>query len=71
MNSAKSWKPTDESKEMDKRAFLMRQGIDVPSYIGFCTCHRADAGVLSFLEKPKQASQKDEASQQPAECWVL
>lgn len=70
-NVPKEWPASLESAEMHKRAYLLGQGMNIDDGIGFCNLHKLDIGVASLFEKPKQSSRKDEAAEQPAECWVI
>lgn len=70
MNKTKDWVETAESQEMNKRIFLIRQGVEVPSALGFCACHGFDTGVASFLESAEKVSNKNKADVQPKECWL-
>ena len=36
-NTAKDWPMTDESKEVDRRAALLRRGQTIPERIGYCS----------------------------------
>jgi hypothetical protein len=40
---------TAESSELSRRAFLLRRGIEVPEFLGFCSCHAADLGAFSLI----------------------
>ncbi len=70
MNKKKDWPSSPESGEVDRRAYLLRQGIEVPKDIGFCSCHAADVAILSFLEAPEKSSNKKKDETQPEQCWV-
>lgn len=66
-----AFRETDESSELVRRSFLLRRGITVPSFLGFCALHKADLGAFSFFEDAKSYSSKKDSTQQPAPCWVL
>lgn len=61
---------TREGREVSKKAFLLRRGENIPSFVGFCACHRFDIGVASLLENPASRSEKNKDTEQPAGCWV-
>ena len=69
-NVEKDWKKTKESNEVEKRAFMLRRGEAIPKKIGFCALHRADIGVLSFVEAPGNLSGKKKDHEKPSVCWV-
>lgn len=69
-NTTKGWAETDESAAFTKRAFMLRRGIPVPKFLGFCSCHRADLTVLVMLDEPKKCSAKKDG-EQPQDCWVV
>lgn len=69
-NLPKNWERTRESEEVDRRAYLLRSAIDIPEGLGFCSLHRADIGVLSFIEKPLEFSAKSKDKEDYEKCWV-
>lgn len=64
------WKKSEEFTEVSKRAFLLRRGMSVPDFIGYCACHRADLGSLLFIENAAHFSNRPEDREKPKECWV-
>lgn len=71
MNKPKDWASTEESAQMEQRLFLLRQGVDVPKYLGFCSCHGSDLSLFGFLEAPEKSSNKRQDEIQPSACFVL
>lgn len=69
-NWKKAWDKSEESQELERRAYMMRYGQQVPEFLGYCTCHRADLPVLIYLDKPEEFSAKDKNEQAPKECWL-
>ncbi len=63
------WESTDESSELVRRAYLLRRGIEVPINLTFCSCHRADLGVLVLTEQAKSYSARKDV-EQPVNCWI-
>lgn len=63
-NQLKDWKETDESSELTRRAFVLRRGIDVPEYLGYCSLHRVDLGVFCFLDQAELPKKVE------APCWI-
>lgn len=58
-----------ESAEITRRAFLLRRGLDAPEYLGFCACHKADIGSLSYFDSPATHVKPTELVK-PDNCWV-
>lgn len=69
-NVPKNWKETDESAEFTRRAYLLRVGQEIPDYLGFCSCHRVDLGLFTFLDEPAKVSNKNKGDVQPKECFL-
>ncbi len=69
-NKKMDWVESNESSELVRRAFLLRKGLEVPDYLGFCTCHKADLGAFSFLEAPKDHSGIAKDAKNYPSCWV-
>lgn len=69
-NVKKDWKETDESAEFARRAFMLRCGIDVPEFLGFCSCFQWDLGLAVFLDAPEKYSNKKKGDSPPPECWL-
>ena len=67
-NVRKDWEPTKESEELDKRVFVLRRGIDVPSILGYCTFHKCDIGVIAYIDKVENYAKNSGNS--PSNCWV-
>jgi hypothetical protein len=59
---------TDESAEIARRAFLLRRGMSVPDFLGFCSCHGTDLSAFVFFQPAKGFSSNKEV--QPEGCWV-
>jgi hypothetical protein len=58
-NRKRNWVKSLESLELTRRAFMLRRGIDVPDYLGFCAYHGADLGVFTMLEHPESFSKAE------------
>lgn len=69
-NRPMQFEDSPEVAELKRRAFLLKRGIDVPSNIGFCAVHRADIGVLSFIDNPEDFSKKRTKGGSYEDCWV-
>lgn len=69
-NTKMDWSETEESAEFTRRAYLLRQAQDIPAYLGFCSCHKADLGLFTFLEAPEKVSNKNKGDSQPENCFV-
>ncbi len=67
-NLKKDWGVSAESTELNKRAFVLSRGLDVPSGIGYCNFHKCDLGVFSLIDKVNNYSST--TNQPPANCWV-
>lgn len=70
MNQKISGQNHHEENELRKRAFVLRKGVDVPSWLGYCSHHRWDTPVASFIEDAKQHSNAKSGTTAPAGCWV-
>ncbi len=70
-NLKKTWDESDESSEVTRRAYLLRRGMDVPDYLGFCACHKTDLGVFTFIEAAKDYSARKTTEASPDGCWVI
>jgi hypothetical protein len=53
-NKKITWTSTEEAKELKRRAFMLRRGIDVPNYLGYCSFHGCDLGVMTLLDNAGQ-----------------
>lgn len=69
-NLHKAWPETEESKELERRALLLRRAEKIPEDLGTCGLHEFDLGVASFLDAPSQLSNKQKDIAQPGCCWV-
>ncbi len=69
-NIPKNWNETEESIEFNRKALMLSRGNFVDEKYGFCSLHKADLGVLSFLESPLQVSGKDKDKQDYPACWL-
>ncbi len=67
-NKPFDWSISKESRELVRRAFLLRKGIDVPYYLGFCDYHKADLSVFTFLKEAEKLSKK--SGNNYPECWL-
>lgn len=59
-----------EEKEMQRKAFLMRAGQDIPKELGFCSLHWADTTVSVWAEAPVKVSEKPKDLVNYPGCWV-
>ena len=66
-NKPITWDKTPEARELQRRAFLLRRGIDVPKYLGYCSFHGCDLGVLCELDK---AGSFVLSETQYKDCWI-
>lgn len=69
-NKEKYWPSTLESKELDRRAFILRRGVHVPNALGYCALHKVDISAFSFFENPKELSSKPIGEKDYEKCWV-
>lgn len=69
-NEIMNWEQTDESKEMMRRSFLLRRGVDVPKKIGYCSRHRCDLPFFVFIEEADKFSAKSKDCEAFAGCWI-
>lgn len=58
-NKTKNWTRNDEHYELTKRAFLLRRGIDVPKYLGYCSFHGVDLGAFTMFDHPEKFVQSE------------
>jgi hypothetical protein len=65
-----NWEETKESSELQRRAFILRRGIDAPDYLGFCALHKADLSAFTFFDAAKSHSgvKTDETFDG---CWLF
>lgn len=59
-----------EPKELRRRAFLMRRGVDVPKHLGYCSHHRADLGAFTFIQNAKVFSALPKEGEPFKGCWT-
>lgn len=69
-NVKKDWQEDDETAEFARRSFMLRCGLDVPDFLGFCDCHRWDLGLAVLLHDAEKVSNKAKQDNIPTECWV-
>lgn len=69
-NQKKDWAKSDESTELKRRQYLLTRGIAYPSFLGFCSLHRADLGVIVFTDQPVSLSSKKDGGHYE-KCWVV
>ena len=69
-NEQFKFEETKESAEVQRRAFLLRRGLDAPETLGFCALHRTDLGAFSYFDTPASHA-KPTGEKQPKECWVV
>lgn len=70
MNKAFNWEDNEESRELERRAFLLRRGVDVPEGLGFCSCYSCDLAVAVFLEDKSGHFKQNKGTEKPGPCWV-
>lgn len=70
LNRKFDWNESDESVRLTSQAFLIRRGVEVPTFLGFCSCHRADLSVFTLIESARDRSAKRDSAEQPPGCWV-
>lgn len=70
-NVAKNWKTDEEADEFNRRAFMLRAGLDVPSFLGYCDHHRWDLGLAVFLPEPSKVSHPEKRANKNQKCWVI
>lgn len=68
-NVGTPWKETKESIEFSRKSLLLKRGEKVPDNYCFCSLHRADISVSSFLESPQELSRKDQNKSNHPGCW--
>lgn len=69
-NKPINWPESDESTQITRKAFLLRQGMEIPEELGFCSLHNVDIGVLTFIETPKDYSEQKKDTPGYPSCWV-
>lgn len=69
-NKPLDWEMSDESRELSRRIFILRRGLDAPSGVGYCSLHKCDLGVFGYIGDAEKYSTKNENEEQPKECWV-
>lgn len=60
---------TQEEKEMERKAFMLRKGQTVPAKLGFCSLHLWDISSASFIETPVALSGKPKEAASYPGCW--
>ncbi len=70
-NTKFDWENYLESDEVSRRAFMLKAGQDTPENLQYCSCHRLDIGVASFLDKPEEFSAKPKDTFPPPKCWIV
>ena len=60
------FKKFKEFPELERRAFVLRNGTGLAANVGYCRLHRVDIGILSFTENPKS---NPSAGTKPESCW--
>lgn len=68
-NQPFTWLETDESSELSRRTYLLRRGASVPQNLGFCSLHKADLSVFTFLDQAASLSAKKD-NEENESCWV-
>ncbi len=59
-----------ESKEIAKRASILKAAQATPSHLGYCPLHKVDLSVFSLISNPQPYSKMDKDQVQPECCWV-
>lgn len=59
-----------EVDQLKRKAFILRRGVKIPSDLGFCSLHRFDLGVATFIETPKDHSEQQKDTPNYPSCWV-
>ncbi len=70
MHRSINWIKNGEAKELAKRAFMLRRGIDIPKDLGYCLLHKADLGAFVFIDGAKEFSAKLKTADELPTCWV-
>lgn len=65
----KTWDDTDESIEFERKSLMLKRGSLVDEKYAFCSLHRCDVGVASFVENPISVSGKMKDEQDYPACW--
>lgn len=69
-HNVKLYPSTREQMEIERKAFLLRAGQNVPEKLGFCSLHRHDTTVAVFTEAPAAGSEKPKDLPNHPGCWV-
>lgn len=68
-NVGAPWPVSREATEFQRKSLLLKKGEKTPDNYCFCALHRADIGVASFLESPRELSRKDKNKSDHPGCW--
>lgn len=70
-NSVNKWTGSkSEVSAINRRMFILRRGEHVNQGVGFCSLHKWDNSVSTFLEQAEKFSAKEKDSTKPEACWV-
>lgn len=61
---------TAEFDQLKRKTFMLRRGAKIPSELGYCSLHRFDLGVATFIETPKDHSEIQKDTPNYPSCWV-
>lgn len=59
-----------EFEQITRKALLLRRGVKIPQELGYCCLHRFDLSVATFIETPRDHSEKSTSSPNHPSCWV-
>jgi hypothetical protein len=69
-NKKMDWIETNESAELSRRAFILRRGVSVASFLGFCSLHKADLSVFTFIDNHANQSETTKDAGKQVGCWL-
>jgi hypothetical protein len=59
-----------EFEQITRKAFMLRRGAKIPQELGYCSLHHFDLGVATFIETPKDHSERRKDTPDYPSCWV-
>lgn len=59
-----------EFEQITRKTLMLRRGAKIPKELGYCSLHRFDLGVATFIEIPRDHSEKEIDAPNYPSCWV-
>ncbi len=60
-----------EFDQITRKTFMLRRGAKIPKELGYCSLHRFDLSVATFIETPRDHSEKSLNDPNYPSCWVV